>query len=264
MSRQHEEEAIVLDCRLSGESDRRVLLLASSGELVRGVAPSAARSRRRFGGALQPGTRVRARWSVKRPGADAVLEEAQVVAAPPPGEPLERLYAAAHLLELGAGFAREGAEDERLFRLVAACLDALASGAPVEELLRYAEAWTLRLAGLLGDLARCDACGAALEGRTVRIVPEGGACCPRHATPGALSLGPAAGRWLSGAWRQHPTALDPLPAVTARELAAVLPALLVAFTGRPLVAWPALERLRRDRPSSLPCAPHISLPEDPA
>ncbi len=263
MTRQYEEEAIVLDSRLLGEADRRVLLLAASGELVRGIAPAAARSRRRFGGALQPGARVRARWTVKREGADAVLEEAAVVAAPPPGEPIERLYAAAHVLELGAAFAREGAEDERLFRLVAACLDALASGASVEELMRYAEAWTLRLAGLLGDLGRCDACGAALTGRTVRIAPESGASCPRHAVPGAQSLGPAAARWLHESGRQPPGSSTSLSGVPARELARALPALVVAFTGRPLVAWPALLRLRAGRPVEVAPASDRPSREDP-
>ncbi|MCU0231966.1 MAG: DNA repair protein RecO [Acidobacteria bacterium] len=258
MTRHAESEAIVLDAQLAGEADRRVVLLCASGELVRGVAHAAARSRKRFGGALQPGARVRARWTVRREGAEAVLEEAQLVAEPPAGDPLERLYLAAHLLELAGAFAREGAEDPRLYRLLGACLEALAAGAAPDPLARYAEAWTLRLAGLLGDLTTCDECGAPLAGRRAQIAPESGAFCAGHSVPGARTLGPGATGWLAATVRLGPAAIPDPPNPVARELAQALPALVVAFTGRPLVAWPALSALRAERPRAVrrnPAAP---------
>jgi len=159
-----EDEAIVLDTNVVGEADRRVLLLTSRGELIRALAPSAARSRRRFGAALQPGARVRARWTVRAEGAPPTLEEAQLLVAPPTPDPLERYYTVAHVLEMTTAFAREGAEDPRLFRLLAVILDRLEAGDPPGPLCRYFEAWTLRLAGLLPDLESCVQCGARLAG----------------------------------------------------------------------------------------------------
>ncbi|RMG47517.1 MAG: DNA repair protein RecO, partial [Acidobacteria bacterium] len=57
-----ETEAIVLATTVRGEADRVVHLLAASGERLVALAPAAARSQRRFGGALLPGARVKVRW----------------------------------------------------------------------------------------------------------------------------------------------------------------------------------------------------------
>ncbi|MBP7146826.1 MAG: DNA repair protein RecO C-terminal domain-containing protein [Acidobacteria bacterium] len=240
----HEDEAIVLEVQERGESDRRVLMMVRSGELVPALAPAGARSRQRFGGALQPGARVRARWTVRREGAEPVLEEAQLLAAPPAGDPLERLYLAAHVLETIGAFAREGAVDPPLYRLLAAALDEIARGAPVDALARYVEAWTLRLAGLLPEGSACAECGAPLAGRRVALAAERGVFCSRHIPAGARVLGPGAAGWLEATRRAGPEALPELAAAHAVELARVLVDLVVSFTGKPLRAWPALARLR--------------------
>ncbi len=239
-----EDEAIVLDAEVAGEADRRVLLLTSGGELVRALAPSALRSRRRFGSALEPGARIHVRWTVRAEGAVPVLDEASVVLAPPVPDPLERYYVAAHVLEIAALFAREGALDPRLFRLVAAVLERLAAGDQPAPLARYAEAWTMRLAGVLPELDACATCGIALAGRALRIAGERGVYCGGHAPPGARALGGAAARWLDGTRSASPGTLEPLPATPADELERVLPALIVEFAERPLRAWPAWRRLR--------------------
>lgn len=243
MNRQ-EDEVIVLSVELVGEADRRVLLLNSQGELVRALAPAAARSRRRFGAALQPGARCRARWTVRAESAPAVLDEAQLLALPPTPDPLERYYTAAHMLESTAAFAREGAEDPRLFRLLAASLERLAAGDPAAPLARYFEAWTLRLAGLLPELDECAGCGSALKGRAVRIAGERGAFCASHAPAGSRALSAAAAAWLDQTRRRSPEDLPPLSPAADVELQRVLPALIGDFTERPLLAWDALRRLQ--------------------
>lgn len=244
MSRR-EEEAIVLDAELAGEADRRLLLLTQNGEAVRAVAPAAARSRRRYGAALQPGARIMARWTQRGEGRPALLDEAQLLAAPPVPDPLERYYAAAHALELAAGFAREGDQDPRLFRLVAVVLERLAGGDPEVPLLRYLEAWVLRLAGLLPEFDACEECGAPLTGRTVGVVHERGAFCGAHAPGGAWTLGTAGLEWLNAIRRCPPGALPPLAGRAAEELGRLLPALIGAFIERPMRALAALRRLER-------------------
>ena len=240
-----EEEAIVLDAELSGEADRRVLLLTAEGELVRARAPSAARSQRRFGAALQPGSRIRARWSRRAEDAPAILEEALSLAPPPTPDPLERYYVACHALELAAAFAREGAEDPRLFRLLSATLERLAAGDKPAPLARYVEAWTLRLAGLLPRLDACEACGADLAGGPARLAGESGAFCAAHAPAEAQAVGAAAAEWLRATHNCPPGALPPLAGAAAADLERALPELIVSFTERPLRALAALRRLQR-------------------
>ncbi len=240
-----EEDAIVLDSEAAGETDRRVLLLTAQGALLRALAPSAARSRRRFGGALQPAARVHARWTVRTDDALAILEEAALLQAPPAPDPLERYYVVAHVLETAAAFAREGQDDPHLYRLVVAVLDRLGAGDAPDPLARYAEAWILRLAGLLPDLDACGACGASLAGAPARVDAERGAFCGACAPAGARALGAAAVQWVESTRGVAPKDLVEPAAGAAAELARALPALITDVTERPLKAWPALVRLRR-------------------
>ena len=53
-----------------------------------------------------------------------------------------------YFAELLDEWAQEADADERLYRLGASMLDALAAGAPVEPLARYFEYWLLRLQGV--------------------------------------------------------------------------------------------------------------------
>ncbi|MGE3844535.1 MAG: DNA repair protein RecO, partial [Vicinamibacterales bacterium] len=55
----HTAEAIVLRTYALGETDRIVVMLTSDRGKKRGISKAARRSRRRFGGALEPLTHVR-------------------------------------------------------------------------------------------------------------------------------------------------------------------------------------------------------------
>jgi DNA repair protein RecO (recombination protein O) len=237
-----EDDAIVLETRPHGEADRLVALLTGRGERLWALAPAAARSRRRFGGALQPGARVRARWTVRREDAPPVLDEAVLVAAPPTPDPLVRYYATAHVIDVVSAFAREGDEDPRLFRLLAATLDRLAAGDEPEPLARYVEAWTLRLAGLMPEIGTCAACGAPLAGSGLQLARAGGAFCGLHAPPGSWTLGPAAAAWLAAIRGLAPGRLPPADPPLLRELATPLTGTIMTFTERPLRGWDALEK----------------------
>ena len=58
-----------------------------------------------------------------------------------------------YFAELLDEWAQEADADERLYRLGASMLDALAAGAPVEPLARYFEYWLLRLQGVYPGVA---------------------------------------------------------------------------------------------------------------
>lgn len=243
----HEDEAIVLETSVQGESDRRVTMLTARGERVFGYAPSAAASRRRFGAALQPGARVRAAWTLKREGAFPVFQEATLLEEPPRPDPLERYYATAHVLELAGAFAQEGEGDPRVFRLAARVLGALSRQRDFDELCRYLEAWTLRLAGLLPELDVCAQSGEPLGDRRARLGVESGLVREDHAAGQGWPLGPLARRWLAATARLAPEQLPGLDDITNEELERALCGLLVSFTERPLKAQAAMSALKAQR-----------------
>lgn len=242
---QREEEAIVLDCRASGERGKLVVLLGETGQLVHTYAAGAAGSRRRFGGALEPGSRVRARWVVPREGGFTRLEEAVLEQPPPPPGPVDRLYATAHLVELARLFAQQGEEDPRVFRLVRSCLDALGGVEDVDPVLRYAEVWMLRLAGLWPDIERCAVCGAALEGRGRFVTLDSGACCALHCAEQSRALDESAAGWTQVSARRAPGRMPALGARGMASLVRLTRQLITGFSDVPLTTLDALERLRQ-------------------
>jgi DNA repair protein RecO (recombination protein O) len=165
----------VLGTLALGEADTLVTLLAESTGRVRGVAPAARKSRRRFGGALEPMTRVRASWS-EREGRELHRIEALELErsyAAMQADP-ERQAACAVLAEIAVSVTPEGQADPKGFRLLGAVLDALESGLDAWIAVRYYEFWTLRLHGVLADLNACDACGTPFGEHARRHATGGG------------------------------------------------------------------------------------------
>jgi DNA repair protein RecO (recombination protein O) len=245
------DEAFVLRTQPLGEADRLVVLLARQEGQVRAVARSARRSRKRFGGALEPLSRVRASWT-ERPGRDlGRLEELDLLdsAAEAQADP-ETFYRLAHVAELAEAFSRPGEGDERAFRLLASVVEAVGEGTDPALAARYFELWTLRLSGLLGEARSCSECGASLAGREVRVDPAGGGpWCPRcaaEAGPGALPVPAAQWDLLLRALRE-PVARLPRGSLGRRDraLQGFLHRALVGYTERPLRAQRALEKLER-------------------
>ena len=242
-----EEEAIVLEVYEREEADRGVALLGEGGELIVVHAPAAARSRRRFGGALGLGTKIRASRRRKREGARWILLEATTLREPPPPDPLVVYYATAHVLELARAFAREGAGDPRLFRLIDAVVGQLAEDVPVEPLLRYTEAWILRLAGLMPNLRRCAECGESLEDQDqIWLAPEMGAFCGRHRPARAERISHAAAEWVGRTADCPPGDAPELAQEIAGSLRTALVFLIESFTGQRLRALRAWLRAARE------------------
>ena len=148
-----------------GEADVLISFFTLEEGKLRGVAPRARRSRRRFGGALEPLTRVRVRF-VEREGSElARLEDLDVVRSYFEAQREPVVAAAyAYVAEVVEQFGREKESDERFFRLVGTVLEGLAQGVDPLLAARYFETWTLRLQGLLPDLRTCPSCGRPFTG----------------------------------------------------------------------------------------------------
>jgi len=158
----HIAEALILRTYTLGESDRIVVFLTRDRGKKRGVAKSARRPRSRFTGALEPLTEARVAYFESARRELVGLNYAETIRSPlgltsgpwehsrgPAAQ--EGLTHAAYFAELLNEWAQEADADERLYRLGASMLDALAAGAPAEPLARYFEYWLLRLQGLYPD-----------------------------------------------------------------------------------------------------------------
>lgn len=162
----HTGEALVLRTYRLGESDRLVVLLTRDRGKKRGVARGGARSRKRFGGALEPFTHVRVAYQEREQRDLVRLDYADVL-----GSPLtaggEACTYASYFAELLDEWAPENDPQERLYRLGVAVLDALRTGVGAERLARYFEYWLLRLQGVYPSTRSCPQCGATLQGGAV-------------------------------------------------------------------------------------------------
>ena len=177
--RGYSDEAYVLRTRELGDTDLIVTLFAAGNGQVRGVARSARSSRRRFGGCLEPLTRVRLGWT-ERDGRELhridSMEALQSHAAMQ-ADPLLQA-ACAVLCELGEQFSHPHQADPVGYRLLGAVLEALSNGADPLQIVRYAQYWTLRIHGLEPGLDCCADCGGSTESGAW-VSRDGDLCCRR-------------------------------------------------------------------------------------
>ena len=153
----HTAEALVLRTYKLGEADRIVVFLTRDRGKKRGVAKGARRQRSPFTGALEPLTEVRVAYFESERRELVGLNYAEPVRSPlalarssdDHGAALTGQYMLVeYVAELLDEWAQDSDADDRLYRLGASMLDALAAGAPVEPLARYFEYWLLRLQGV--------------------------------------------------------------------------------------------------------------------
>lgn len=169
------DDAYVLGTQRMGEADLLVTLLAENAGRVRGVAAWARKSRRRFGGTLDPLTRVRAEWT-EREGRELHRIDSLDLSrsyATMQSDPATQA-ACAVIAEVAVAVATEGEADPKGFRLLGAVLDALERGLDPWVAVRYFEFWTLRLHGLLAGLSSCPSCGRELSANAERRVDSHG------------------------------------------------------------------------------------------
>src|SRR5580693_1567350 len=154
-------EAIVLRTWPIHEADQIVSLFTRAQGRIKGVAKSAAKSRRRFGGALEPMTWVTASY-VEKPKQELVRLDACEVITSPLSEPVD--YARAAALAFYAEVLEETLPDhdpqDPVFRLALAVLDHTRAG-QIWLPVTYFGFWILRLMGWMPDLAHCQVCGKA-------------------------------------------------------------------------------------------------------
>ena len=175
-----QSEAIVLRSYPLREADLLVTLFTRTEGKVKGVAKAAKRSKRRFGGALEPLTYVRLYWEDRERQELARLDSCDVLDSPlVETVDYPRAVALGYVAEVLEQVLPDRDPNDALFRLAVSVLGQVRAGA-IWMPLTYFDLWLVRLAGLLPELGECIECGAALNGRAYFHPLAEGLMCPEH------------------------------------------------------------------------------------
>jgi DNA repair protein RecO (recombination protein O) len=159
-----ESEAIVLRSYPLREADLLVTFFTRLEGKVHGVARSAKKSKRRFGGALEPLTYVKAYYEDRERQELARLDSCEVLESPMAFEvSYPRAVALAHVAELMDELLPDREANDAVFRLALSVIAAL-RGTDVWMPITYFELWMTRLMGYLPELSECIVCGRELNG----------------------------------------------------------------------------------------------------
>src|SRR5271163_2162481 len=174
-------EAVVLRTWPVHEADLIVSFFTRDFGRMRGVAKAALKSRKRFGGALEPMTLARA-FFAERPRQELVRLDQLELLRSPLSAPVD--YARAAVLSFYAEVLEEALPDhdpqETVFRLLLAVLEQTTVEQPWMP-LTYFSLWITRLMGWLPDLASCTACGERFAPGEASFHPQSdGLFCHLH------------------------------------------------------------------------------------
>ncbi len=202
-------DALILRTYKLGEADRIVVFLTGDRGKRRGVAKGARRTRSKFAGGLEPFTRARLEY-FEREHRDLVrLSYVDPVTSPLTSHNSDALCYASYFAELVDEWALEGDPSERLYRLGASVVEALAADASVERVARYFEYWLLRLQGVYPSIVACQECGGTLEQSGAVIERQTGTLvCPPCASGRDADLSLEALDFLRAAATTPPERLD--------------------------------------------------------
>jgi DNA repair protein RecO (recombination protein O) len=192
-------EAVVLRTWPVHEADLIVSFFTRDYGRMRGMAKAALKSRKRFGGALEPMTLARA-WFAERPRQELVrLDQLEIVRSPL-SAPVDhtRMAVLSFYAELLDEALPERDPQDAVFRLLVSVLEQTAavqsetvqpqSSGPWMA-LTYFSLWMTRLMGLLPDVGRCIVCGEPLRGAEVSFSSyTDGLVCGLHANGSATEL----------------------------------------------------------------------------
>jgi len=176
-----QSEAIVLRTYPLREADLLVTLFTRVEGKVKGVARSAKKSRRRFGGALEPLTCVRAYYDDRERQELARLDGCDILESPlTSAMDYPRLVALEHIAEMPDQLLPDREANDAIYRLAVSVLRQLRNGS-IWMPLTYFQLWLVRLVGFLPELGVCSNCGRSLNGsRAFYHALADGLMCMQH------------------------------------------------------------------------------------
>jgi DNA repair protein RecO (recombination protein O) len=244
-----ETEAIVLRTYNLAEADKIVVCLSRAAGLVRGVAKGCRKLRNKFGAAFEPFTIINLSYYQKENQELVSFRQAEILKSSfnLSSDPVT-LSGLAYMGDLVVEFSPPYQANENLFRMVKACLEAVAEvPEDLPWVLRYFEIWLLKLEGFLADVKRCADCHRAfVEGENVFLTPDHSLHCRSCSSGGAHSLSKKVHSQLLAMLKLGPATF----AVASREVPAQANRELAQLTQQMIAR--VLEREMKTRPSYMP------------
>lgn len=161
-----ETESLVLKSYNLAEADKIVVLITRDHGVVRGVAKGAKRLKSRFGSGLEPFSEIKVSYFQKENVELVSIQKTDLLksnftAAADP----DFLQKFSYLGDILLSFAQPHDRDEKLYRMVRACVATAADDAEnnLQSVGVYFELWLLKLAGFLPDWSRCNQCRRVLD-----------------------------------------------------------------------------------------------------
>lgn len=190
-----QSEAVVLRTYPLREADLLVTFFTRAEGKVKGVARSAKKSKRRFGGgALEPLTQVRVYWEDRERQELARIDSCEVLLSPLASQvDYPRVVALGHVAEVLDEFLPDREANDAVFRLTWSVLQHLEPG-EVWRPITYFDLWLVRLMGFLPDIGECIVCGEALNGRAFYHPLSDGLMCANDKRLAALEMSPESRR----------------------------------------------------------------------
>jgi len=240
-----ESEAIVLRTYPFRESDLLVTLFTRLEGKVRGVARAAKKSRRRFGGALEPLTYVKVAYEDRERQELARLDACEVLDSPLTNEVnYPRAVALAHVAELLDELLPDREANDAVFRLALSVLSQMKGKSEFWIPLTYFDLWMSRLMGYLPDLSECIACGRTLNGsRAYFHALADGLMCPEHKRLASSEIFPES-RALAAQMLRSPLSKLEIQHKSAPDLSKFILQTLERHIEKKLVTRTMLERIR--------------------
>jgi DNA repair protein RecO (recombination protein O) len=218
----HQAEAVVLRTWPVQEADQIVSLLTRDAGKIKGVAKAAAKSRRRFGGALEPMTHVRANYVV-RPRQELVRLDSFEIIRSPLSDPIDyaRVAALSFYAEVLEEMLPENDPQDAIFRLLISVL-AETQVSHIWMPVTYFALWITRLMGWMPDLRHCTVCRRRFgEAEPAWWLPQrDGLFCDQHRAAGSFALSPVSQQLAQRMLREPASALtnEPWPRNRSADL----------------------------------------------
>jgi DNA repair protein RecO (recombination protein O) len=155
-----ETQAIVLQTYKLADADKIVLCMTEKAGLIRGVARGARRLKSKFGASLEPFTVIQLTYFEKETRELVTIKGAEIVKSYfDAARDTDAVEGLVYILELVKEFAPPHQADERLFKMLRACIDFLAHNPALSlAVSAYSELWTLKLNGFLPNFKVCAGC----------------------------------------------------------------------------------------------------------
>lgn len=154
-----EDEGIVLRSIRVKEIDKIVSIFSREHGIVRGIAKGALKFNNRFGSSLEPLSHIKFIYYEREGRELFIIKTAELIKSYFEIQRNPKIFNGfSQMIELLEEFVPQKVKEEKIFRLLNACLSATSIGIEIELILLYFKFWLLKISGLLPDLTKCKNC----------------------------------------------------------------------------------------------------------